>query len=115
METWFLSSVWIKLTFNTHCVNVKKKKNSRLLTAALHGNLVSLLSLDKAYFQHTLRKCKKEKTPGYSPQRCMETWFLSSVWIKLTLNAHCVIVKKKKLPVTHRSVAWKPGFSSQFG
>ena len=44
-----------------------------MLTAALHGNLVSLLSLNKAYFENTLRKCKKEKTPGCAPQRCMET------------------------------------------
>ncbi len=47
-------------------------------TAALHGNLVSLLSLDKAF------------------------------------SAHCVKVKGKKLPDSHRSVAWKPDFSSQF-
>jgi hypothetical protein len=44
-----------------------------MLIATLHGNLISRLSLNKAYFENTLRKCKKVKTPGYSPQRCMET------------------------------------------
>jgi hypothetical protein len=50
-----------------------------MLIAALHGNLVSRLSLNKAYFENTLRKCKKVKTPGCAPQRCMETWFLLSL------------------------------------
>jgi hypothetical protein len=44
---------------------------------------------------------------------------LISLLVRNDTYSGCNLTKlrneKKKLPVAHRSVAWKPGFSSQFG